>query len=260
MTPKRKLKNAAKVQVKARGKPATKKKVKKMAETAIASRRSQRAKAGKSFAQLIENNAPAAGGEAFGGPRGCKRAYVSLKAHPLSSGGLGSDADANLPSCIKTVRAHYGGTWVSGHVINADFGGNGKKNFNQTCLTSGANRDHTFDEATKLAWKGLTATVEAMFKEASTPDAVKYVEKKATKWLIRVEGRVSEDAWAEDGPGRYVADSVTYTAVQEGTPTLPELTQHMGAKANALWAQVQSVGRAIVSPHVVAQADGDQNE
>ncbi|MFD3308220.1 DUF4157 domain-containing protein [Streptomyces sp. NPDC058694] len=81
---------------------------------------------------------------------GGKRAKAILG--PRSYFGMGTDADARLPRAIDDARSTYNIGFKAGHLLNADFGGNGRIAQNLTILTPSANnRMQGFDDPIKSA-------------------------------------------------------------------------------------------------------------
>lgn len=86
---------------------------------------------------------------------------------PEAFTGAGTDANSNLPSAIKDARNSYSQTkFIAGHLLNADFGGDGKDAKNLTILTSQANSNHkNFDNPLKQAGAELKKAYEALWND-----------------------------------------------------------------------------------------------
>jgi hypothetical protein len=190
--------------------------------------------------------------------RGCKSGSATLRAR-VSEDSLGSDADETLPSCIADVKKAYGDNWVSGHVINADFGGDGQKASNQTCLTTTTNRDHMFDDTVKRAWARLSNVFREIYTYVTTQEAGDYLSDLAQNWALQVEATVRDASWGARYPDSCITTGVDFTVTVVGSPTLTDLTTHFGAsRAERLLARADAVGTEIaaVAAHPVNQPIG----
>lgn len=87
-----------------------------------------------------------------GSPRGAGGAMSKAILGPRSLFGMGTDADSRLPAAIDDARSHYRIPFIAGHLLNADFGGDGTAAANLTILTPRANSAHKrFDNPIKTA-------------------------------------------------------------------------------------------------------------
>ena len=65
---------------------------------------------------------------------------VKAKLGPKSNKGMGTDANPKLPRGIEEVRKKFPKeTWIAGHLLNADVGGDGNEPNNMAVLTSSTN-------------------------------------------------------------------------------------------------------------------------
>lgn len=88
--------------------------------------------------------------------RGGVSSYVKLG--PFGDLQAGTDSDSSKPPGIAKVRESYPNeTFVAGHLLNADFGGDGTDSSNLVVLTSKANSDHKnmFESKVKEAVRQL---------------------------------------------------------------------------------------------------------
>jgi hypothetical protein len=92
-----------------------------------------------------------AGAPAGGGYKGCQKIEITL-GPKQQFGEMGTNASATYPKALDDVKANYHGmTFYSGHMLNADFGGEDSAD-NMTILTSGANTNQkAFDSNVKNA-------------------------------------------------------------------------------------------------------------
>ena len=184
--------------------------------------------------------APVAGGEAYGGgvsARGSKEAWAKL--FPRSPGPgrqhkLGS-ITAGLPPCIDKVTAKYPNI-ISGHVINADYGGDGNQSYNQTCLTAKANSDHKFDNAIWDAWLSQTDALEAIrqLSDAGKPAQKSFLEGLTRNWCIKIRGVVDVTTWGPTKEEYCVFTGITYTSSVANQPKLDEISAILGVSAASL--------------------------
>ena len=88
--------------------------------------------------------------------RGAGGVYSYAVLGPNGYSSRGTDADSSLPRAIKDARRTYDIRFVAGHLLNADFGGDGKDAKNLTILTPGANSSmKAFDNPIKNAMANL---------------------------------------------------------------------------------------------------------
>ncbi|WP_405616635.1 DUF4157 domain-containing protein [Streptomyces sp. NBC_00076] len=85
-------------------------------------------------------------------PRAAGGAMSKAILGPRSLFGMGTDADSRLPAAIDDARDKYNIPFIAGHLLNADFGGDGTAAANLTILTPRANSAHKrFDNPVKVA-------------------------------------------------------------------------------------------------------------
>lgn len=141
--------------------------------------------------------------------RGCKRAEVKIHPHEDVNNEMGgTDADPNVPAALPVAKPIFPGeVFKSGHVINAEFGGQGDDPGNQTILTTGANSQHHFDEHVKAAWWQMTKAWEELSRFAVDPTGKSYMTKLQKDWAIHVVGVVDDSSWYD----KYMTDAVLQT-------------------------------------------------
>jgi hypothetical protein len=131
--------------------------------------------------------------------RGCQTASVDLHPHKdVYSEMGGSDAKPNIPDAldaIKKLNIFPNEKFISGHVLNAEFGGVGANSANQTVLTTAANSQHHFDENVKSAWVNMTKAWEEMCKFVVDDDGKTYTNDLLKNWAIHIEAVVSDESW-----------------------------------------------------------------
>jgi hypothetical protein len=182
----------------------------------------------------------------FSTRRGCQTASVRL--HPHGDSYLvelgGSDAQSTIPAAIVDIKGLFPGeSFISGHVINAEFGGDGADPGNQTILTTGANSQHHFDESVKSAWQKMTKAWEEMYRFAQGPAGRKYMNDLRGKWAIQITGTVDAVSWYD----RYITDvslashpnmlksdpldcvttQVVFTATEVNAPTEEDMAKNL---------------------------------
>lgn len=138
--------------------------------------------------------------------RGCKSAEVKIHPHEDVNNEMGgTDADPNVPAALPVAKPIFSGeVFISGHIINAEFGGQGNDPGNQTILTSGANSQHHFDEHVKAAWWQMTKAWEEMSRFARDPTGQAYMTNLQKNWAIHVVGVVDDSSWYD----KYMTDPV----------------------------------------------------
>jgi hypothetical protein len=138
--------------------------------------------------------------------RGCMRAEVKIHPHEdVKSEMGGTDADPNVPAALPVAKPIFPGeVFISGHIINAEFGGAGDDPGNQTILVSGANSQHHFDEHVKAAWYQMTKAWEELSRFATGSKGQAYMEDLQKNWAIHVVGVVDASSWYD----KYISDPV----------------------------------------------------
>jgi hypothetical protein len=140
--------------------------------------------------------------------RGCEQAWVTLMPYK----GLWPQEKSKtykLPNALKDVKAKYPQyAFISGHVINAEFSGDGNDPANQTCLHSSANRDHEFDDRIKDAWRLLKEAYRVVRKHGVKDE--NYL--KNLGWGIKITGTVDQETWGDNYPENCIATGLTYNA------------------------------------------------
>jgi hypothetical protein len=156
--------------------------------------------------------------------RGCKTASVTLYPQTGVDSNKDSDAIGTLPSSIGAVKAKYPGyNWKSGHVINADFGGDGELSANMTCLTSSANgQQNAFDGPVKRARVVLHKAYSLMRKCGAQKE---FFDDQL--FGIKVSAVVSDDTWGDTYPDNCIANELRLTATVVNAPSEPKLREVM---------------------------------
>lgn len=115
---------------------------------------------------------------------------------------MGSDADSDLPKGIKLAREKYPRkVFVSGHLLNAEFGGDGEDAENLTILTSKANANHkSFDNPIKDALDTLKKLYELLAKH--------FVDISKIEYGVRVSVTTSRDKWGPNAPEKYICNEL----------------------------------------------------
>jgi len=192
------------------------------------------------------NRASNYGNTPFSKRRGCQTARVRLHPHGDSySVELGgSDAQSTIPAAIVDIKGLFPGeSFISGHVINAEFGGQGADPGNQTILTTGANSQHHFDESVKSAWQKMTKAWEEMYRFAIDSAGRKYMDELRGKWAIEITGTVDANSWydhyktdvslkthpnmTKSDPLNCVTTQVVFTAKEVNAPTKEEMAKNL---------------------------------
>lgn len=176
--------------------------------------------------------------------RGCKRSSSTLRPHHSVTGsGLGTDADAGVPAALADLQKDnfFADGFVSGHVMNADFGGVGSNPGNQTILTDMANSVHKggWEAPVKKAQYFMTLAVKNLraFELDTAKESI--VDTIESTWRIELSGVVADQSWwdvldtADQGTltpdQEEIAKSITtelnFTATAQGTPTDSQLEQ-----------------------------------
>lgn len=176
---------------------------------------------------------------------GCSTATVTLHPHPdwkalqLKS----SKTLPNVPQALYDLRRAKifpNEQFISGHMINANFGGDHTDPGNQTVLTTAANGQHDFDEAIKEALIRMGDAIWGMCKTSQAEDADDYLNELYEKWTIKIDVEVGSDTWfdtynadanlkndatvqANKYPLNAIATEIVFTAKADGTPTADDI-------------------------------------
>lgn len=171
--------------------------------------------------------------------RGCKSAEVKLHPHTdVYSEMGGSDAITSVPQALVDIKAFFPGEkFISGHVLNAEFGGVGSNPANQTVLTSGANSQHHFDEHVKSAWIYMTRAWEEMYRFAGDATTKSYMKDLRESWAIHIQATVDDSSWyaafkadpaiTTPYPLDCVTTQVTFTAAEVNGPTEKDIADEL---------------------------------
>lgn len=175
--------------------------------------------------------------------RGCKDSSSVLRPHHTITGsGLGTDAKPNVPKALADLQKNnfFGDTFVSGHVMNADFGGVGSDAGNQTILTSAANTAHKggWESPVKKAQYFMTLVIKALRSFALGGTGTGIVDDIESNWRIELNGVVEAQSWwdvlsvtdqgsltpAEAKVAKSITTEVNFTAVAHDTPSMSDFT------------------------------------
>jgi hypothetical protein len=175
--------------------------------------------------------------------RGCKDSSSVLRPHHTITGsGLGTDAKPNVPKALADLQKanFFDDTFVSGHVMNADFGGVGTDPGNQTILTSGANSVHKggWETPVKKAQYFMTLVIRALRCFALDSTGTGVVDDIESNWRIALRGVVRDQSWwdvlsvtdrgtltsAQAKIAKSITTEVNFTAVAHDTPKLADFT------------------------------------
>lgn len=129
-----------------------------------------------------------------------------------------SDANSQLPPAIVDARATYTNeTFIAGHLVNACFGGDGRRSANLTILTSSANGQmKSFDNSIKLALDNVSKIYEHLSRMSVD----------ITPLRLGVEVDVSPAGerytWDTHGPGKYISKFIHCVATVRGAGLLED--------------------------------------
>ncbi|WP_028608950.1 hypothetical protein [Paenibacillus harenae] len=139
---------------------------------------------------------------------------TTAKLGPNSLKGMGTDANSSLPKAIVRARQDYPDShFKAGHLLNADFFGDGKTSANLTILTSSANTSMTaFDNPIKNA----VMTLKKLYEGLSSA----LVDISSINYGIDVSIKVSDEKWGKKYPDNCIAKSVSCRAVLSGNHNL----------------------------------------
>lgn len=174
--------------------------------------------------------------------RGCESSSSVLRPHhSITGSGMGTDANSRVPKALADLQddKFFKDTFVSGHVMNADFGGLGDDPGNQTILTSAANTAHKngWEKPVKKAQYFMTLVVK--FLRAFQLDAAKtsIVDGIESNWRIELSGVVLDQSWwdlltpldqgtlsaAQEKVAKSITTEINFTAIAQDTPTMADL-------------------------------------
>lgn len=184
--------------------------------------------------------------KAYNAKRGCQTASICLHPHiewkDVELGG--SKTLSNVPGALVDIGAVFPGErFISGHMINADFGGDHTNPGNQSILTHAANSQHDFDDAVKAAAKRMGLAMFEMYRASTDSGADSYLDGVYDEWVIEVQATVGAQSWYDvykPNPAfnknaavknRYpldaVATKIVFTAAVTGTPTAGEIAKNL---------------------------------
>ena len=125
---------------------------------------------------------------------------------PNSLRDMGSDADSHRPPAILSARNKYPEcNFKAGHLLNADFGGDGTDSRNLTILSARGNSNHKgFDNPVKNALQALLR----LYKHLSDS----YVNIRDLRYGIEVSIEVSSDKWGDQAPDYFICNYLECSA------------------------------------------------
>lgn len=195
--------------------------------------------------------------------RGCKTATVTLHPHPdwKDKQQKSSQTLSNVPQALDDIRKKKifpNEQFISGHMINANFGGDHTDPGNQTVLTVAANGQHDFDDAMKAAATRMGTAVWEMCRVSQAPNAATYLDSLYNTWTIKIDVTVSDDSWfdtysadpvlqsdptvtANKYPLNAVATEIVFTAQANGTPDENDIADNLKIHEG----KMPSIARAI---------------
>jgi len=198
--------------------------------------------------------------QSYDAERGCKRASIWLHPHiewkDVELGG--SKTLSNVPGALVDIGSFFPGErFISGHMINADFGGDHTNPGNQSILTHAANSQHDFDDSVKAAAKKMGAAMYEMYRASLADDADDFLAKVYDTWVIKVEATVGAESWYDicktkpafsgsaamkkQYPLGAVATKIVFKAAVEGKPDEAEILENLRIPAE----KVSSVATAL---------------
>lgn len=133
--------------------------------------------------------------------------YSSATLGPNGYSSRGTDADSSLPSAITSARSAYNISFKAGHLLNADFGGNGRESANLTILTPRANAImRGFDDPLKNAMTTLRSAYEDLSRL--------YLPIGELRYGIKIEVSTSgpDYVWGTDSPAKYISSYIRCSA------------------------------------------------
>jgi hypothetical protein len=191
--------------------------------------------------------------------RGCETASVRVHPHPdWKDIELGGSKTVNLPQALTDIKPLFPGEkFISGHMINADLGGNHLLAANQTVLTSPANSQHDFDDAVKAACMRMGRVAFEMGRYCLAKNGADYISSVHKNWGIKVHVAVGSHSWydvykahatlsshkhvAAPYPLNAIATQIVFTAVAENTPTPEEIAKNLKIPESKMTAIAQNL-------------------
>jgi hypothetical protein len=160
-----------------------------------------------------------------------------------------SDSDPRLPSAIDRARDTYGIGFFSGHLLNAELGGDGKNTRNLTILTPAANSAHKgFDDNVKFA--------VAELKKAYTQLTRLGIDVRKLKYGIRVDVKTVDTVWADTYPGLCISNGLECEAEVVGVPDPDALAADVADRDTKVLDAIEAMD--LVTKFVLkANANGD---
>ncbi|MFF8788003.1 hypothetical protein [Streptomyces sp. NPDC015125] len=129
-----------------------------------------------------------------------------------------SDANSQLPPAIVDARAMYTNeTFIAGHLVNASFGGDGRRSANLTILTSSANGQmKSFDNSIKKALDCVSNIYEHLSRMS--------VDITPLRLGVEVDVRPAGEGytWDTHGPGKYISTFIHCAATVRGAGLLED--------------------------------------
>jgi hypothetical protein len=127
-----------------------------------------------------------------------------------------SDSVAHLPRAIVKARERHGIAFVAGHLLNAEFGGDGTDPLNLTILTPAANGAHkAFDTPVKNAVGALRHVYEAIFAMG--------IDVRSLTYGIAITVATTGDPWGDDFPDSCITSELTCSAQLVNVPDVAQL-------------------------------------
>jgi hypothetical protein len=126
---------------------------------------------------------------------------------PNSLRGMGTDAKSNLPKAIGKARKVYPlDFFKAGHLLNADFYGDGKDSKNLTILNAVANtRMQSFDNRIKEAVQGLAALYTTLAREVK-------IDISPIRFGVFIDVKVASEKWGDNYPDNCIAKKLSCSA------------------------------------------------
>jgi hypothetical protein len=178
--------------------------------------------------------------------RGCQTATIWIHPHMAWNDTElgGSKTLSNVPEALTAIGSVFPGErFISGHMINADFGGDHTNPGNQTVLTHAANSQHDFDDAIKAAAKKMARAVYEMYRASNAPNANTYLGQVYNNWVIKVDVTVGNQSWYDvynadptlqndpnvknQYPLDAVATQIGFTAQAANTPAVGDIAKNL---------------------------------
>jgi hypothetical protein len=170
----------------------------------------------------------------FAGPRytaadnrlaGGKHSSATLG--PGCTSGLGSDSKADKPGAMARARAAYGIAFISGHLLNADFGGDGADSANLTILTGAANSSHkAFDSPVLKAVGALANVYKDLYALGMDVEDLSYG--------IKVTIDTLPGTWSDKFPGSCISNGLSCTAEVVNRPDEDAIIAKLPAEADRI--------------------------